>query len=338
MKARTDIGFMIYGHDDSERSVFTEEKYRELSNYFVQRGRAVRSIVYNSTIAERLKQELSDLAVLLVWVNPIEGGEDRRILDALLVELSSHGVLISAHPDVIRKIGTKRVLFDTRKMDWGGDVRLYQTAAEFRAAFLKSLDIGVPRVLKRFRGDGGKGVFKVWRTQDKQFPVRILHAERGSEEQSLTVDAFHAQMDTYFLDGNPVVDQQWNNNIINGVVRCYLSGSEVVGFGYQEVNALYPKLSGPVSPGKRYYFTENCGLFQDLRSLVETEWIDELLAIADLPEASLPVIWDIDLFIDMDAGSPKRKYSLCEINVSCVSPFPESAIPKIFENVQRKMN
>jgi hypothetical protein len=338
MSARTDIGFMIYGQDESEKSIFSEEKYRELANYFVQRGSTVRSIVYNNTIAESLKMELADLAVLLVWVNPIEEGEDRRILDALLVELSSGGVLVSTHPDVIKKIGTKLVLFDTRKMDWGGDVRLYKTADEFRATFPQSMEIGVPRVLKRFRGDGGKGVFKVWKTKDEQFPVRLLHAERGSEEQSLTLDAFHAQMATYFLDGNPVVDQEWNNNILNGVVRCYLSGSEVVGFGYQEVNALYPRLSGPVSPGKRYYFTENCGLFQDLRSLVEKEWIHELLSIAVLPESSLPVIWDIDLFIDMDARTPKKKYSLCEINVSCVSPFPESAIPKIFENVQKKVN
>lgn len=328
---------MIYGPDESAKSIFSEEKYRDLANYFVQRGSTVRSIVYNNTIAERLRMELADLAVLLVWVNPIEEGEDRSILDSLLVELSNRGVLVSTHPDVIKKIGTKLILFDTRKMDWGGDVRLYQTADEFRMTFLESLDIGVPRVLKRFRGDGGIGVFKVWKTPDEQFPVRLLHAQRGSEEQSLTVDAFHAQMNAYFLDGNPVVNQEWNNNILNGVVRCYLSGNEVVGFGYQEVNALYPRLSGPVAPGKRYYFTGKCGLFQDLRSLMETEWINELLSIADLPESALPVIWDIDLFIDMNAGTPKKKYSLCEINVSCVSPFPESAIPKIFENVQRKV-
>jgi hypothetical protein len=338
MKTRTDIGFMIYGSDESEKSVFSEEKYRELANYFVQRGRTVRSIIYNNKSSERLKLDLADLAVLLVWVNPIEEGEDRRVLDSMLIELSSRGVRVSTHPDVIKKIGTKLVLFDTREMDWGGDVRLYRTADEFRSTFLESVDIGVQRVLKRFRGDGGSGVFKVWRTHDEQFPVRLLHAQRGSEEQSLTVDAFHTQMEAYFLDGGPVVDQEWNDSIINGVVRCYLSGHQVVGFAYQEVNALYPNLSGPVSPGKRYYFTENCGLFQDLRKLVEAEWINELLAIADLPEASLPVIWDIDLFINPDARTPKKKYSLCEINVSCVSPFPESAIPKIFENVQRKSN
>ena len=64
-----------------------------------------------------------------------------------------------------------------------------------------------------------------------------------------------------------MIDQEWNNNIVNSMVRCYLSGTKVVGFGYQEINALY-KLNGKTYlPGKRYYYTENCGLFTDQKEI-----------------------------------------------------------------------
>src|SRR3546814_4908474 len=75
----------------------------------------------------------SDLAQLLradgvlVWVNPIEAGRDRSILNGLLEEVAEAGVLVSAHPNAIRKMGTKEVLYRTRSMSWGCDTRLYRT-------------------------------------------------------------------------------------------------------------------------------------------------------------------------------------------------------------------
>ena len=51
---------------------------------------------------------------MLVWVNPIEQGLDRSKLDPLLREVADAGVWVSAHPDVILRMGTKEVLFDTR--------------------------------------------------------------------------------------------------------------------------------------------------------------------------------------------------------------------------------
>ncbi len=58
------------------------------------------------------------------------------------------------------KIGTKRVLFDTKNMDWGSDVELYSTFTDFREQFLHSLLRSPIRVLKQFRGDGGNDVFR----------------------------------------------------------------------------------------------------------------------------------------------------------------------------------
>ena len=47
---------------------------------------------------------------VLVWFNPDEGGRDRSMLDAMLREIAKAGVFVSAHPDVILKLGTKEVL------------------------------------------------------------------------------------------------------------------------------------------------------------------------------------------------------------------------------------
>jgi hypothetical protein len=52
----------------------------------------------------------------------------------------------------------------------------------------------------------------------------------------------------------------------------------------------------------------------------------------------MPVIWDADFFInDVNTKKTGEKYTLCEINVSCVSPFPESAIPYMVEEVRKKI-
>ena len=129
-----------------------------------------------------------------------------------------------------------------------------------------------------------------------------------------------------------LIEQEWNVNHANGMVRCYLCGNRVAGFGYQEVNALYEVSQNGRSrilpPGKRFYFTEKCGLFRDLKEIMEKEWVPQLQKCQSIPTNMLPVIWDADFFInDPVHPTPAGKYSLCEINVSSVSPFPPSAIP-----------
>ena len=119
------------------------------------------------------------------------------------------------------------------------------------------------------------------------------------------------------------------------MVRCYLTGTKVSGFGYQEVNALYPNKK----PGKRYYFSEECGLFRDLREIMENKWVPELQQITGTQNEMMPVIWDADFFINsINTKKTNEKYTLCEINVSCVSPFPESAIPYIVQEVRKKID
>ena len=63
------------------------------------------------------------------------GQETREALDPLLREVPRRGPWVSAHPDVILKMGVKEVLYRTRHLGWGTDTHLYRSAAEFRDAF-----------------------------------------------------------------------------------------------------------------------------------------------------------------------------------------------------------
>jgi hypothetical protein len=88
-------------------------------------GIEIEGAPYADEAVEDVRAQLLRADGVLVWVNPIETGRDRSVLNALLKEVAAAGVLVSAHPDAIRKMGTKEVLYRTRAMSWGCDSRLY---------------------------------------------------------------------------------------------------------------------------------------------------------------------------------------------------------------------
>lgn len=317
------IAIVVYG--DTNRNALTEEYYQALGQALIKSGCSVKSVSYNDSRKDEFADELAKFNAALVWVNPDEQGGDRSGLDALLLDAAKKGVYVSTHPEVILKIGTKKVLYTTKDMDWGGDVRLYADYEDFQKRFLASMD--GKRVLKQYRGSSGRGIFKI--DLDDWGGVCVVPATAPADERIFTKDEFHKEFSKYFENGGMLINQEWYSGITNGMVRCYITGSKVSGFGYQESIALCP---WPVS--RRFYFSENCGLFQDLRYIMETKWIPELQQIHSIADEMMPLLWDIDLFInDVNTTRTEKKYSLCEINVSCVSPFPPSCIPHIVEKI-----
>ena len=324
------IALMIYGEPGSTRNAITEEKYKKLAAHFLEKGFHVDSVLYHDSISGKLETELLKYNAILVWVNPVEQGNDRKILDALLVKLANNGCYVSSHPDTILKIGTKEILYKVRNTEFGGDTKLYSSFKEFKEKFLKDVE-GI-RILKQYRGNGGNGVFKIDHKNNEL--VIVTHAAKDGKEEQMKTEDFFLFFKSFFDNNGMLIDQAWNPNIINGMVRCYLSGTKVSGFGYQEVNALYPSKK----PGPRFYFSEDCGLFRDLKDIMENKWVTQLQQIADVKNEMLPVIWDADFFINnVNAENTARKYSLCEINVSSVSPFPESSIPYIVKEVNQRI-
>src|SRR5262245_65289744 len=106
---------------------------------------------YADEFVEEVRTQLLSVDGVLVWINPVQGGRDRSVLNAMLADVASKGVFVSAHPEVIDKMGTKEVLYRTRGMSWGCDTRLYPGLDAMRAELPASLASGAPRGLQEAR-------------------------------------------------------------------------------------------------------------------------------------------------------------------------------------------
>src|SRR6059058_3561306 len=108
-------------------------------------GIEARPAVYDESFADAVRDQLLSVDGVLVWVDPIHQGKTRAALDLLLREVALRGPWVSAHPDVILKMGVKEILYRTKHLGWGADTRLYRDAAAFRAEFLALLQSAGPR-------------------------------------------------------------------------------------------------------------------------------------------------------------------------------------------------
>ena len=154
--------------------------------------------------AKQLETELERFSAALSWVNPkerTERGADNLDLDDVLLSIAQKGVFVSTHPEVILKIGTKEVLYSTRNMDWGGDIELYSDYEDFEKRFISSLDSSSVRILKQYRGESGRGIFKVRLKDFENKTVSVVHAVSANEEQLFSKDEFHQEFKKYVLRG-----------------------------------------------------------------------------------------------------------------------------------------
>lgn len=124
-------------------------------------GVTAEAVIYSDDAADAVRDQVLGLDGVLVWVNPIEHGLDRSRLDPLLREVADAGVFVSAHPDVILKIGTKQVLSDSAHMSWSAETHLYASYDQLVAELPIRLASRGPLVLKQYWGMGGTGVWKV---------------------------------------------------------------------------------------------------------------------------------------------------------------------------------
>jgi len=299
--------------------------------------------VYSEEFEDEVRDQLLRVGGVLVWVDPIMGDRDRTRLDAMLRQVADEGVFVSAHPDVILKMGTKEVLFSTRDMSWGCDTHLYSTAEDLREQLPLRLAEGRPRVLKQYRGNGGNGVWKFEKHPNDNTLVRVRHARRGSVEEDIPLDEFLQRCELYFLGPGRIIDQVYQERLTDGMVRLYLVRDKVVGFGHQEINALFPALPGSPpevapQPGPRLYFPASKPEFQILKTRMEVEWLPAMQELLDIDNQSLPVIWDADFLYGPKATSGEDTFVLGEINISAVYPFPESALEPLARDIQRQID
>jgi hypothetical protein len=289
-------------------------------------------VVYADDIVEEVRQQLLAVDGVLVWVDPIHNGLTRATLDPMLRDVAARGPWVSAHPDIILKMGVKEVLVRTKHLGWGTDTYLYKTPLAFREQFPPRLLTG-PRVLKQNRGNGGQGVWKVERISDEadaSARVRILHAQRRSMPEDMPLEMFMMRCEAYFASDGCIIDQPFQPRLPDGMIRCYMGSDRVVGFGHQFIKALIPPPpEGPDSaaaqPGPRIFHPATAEPFRALRNKMESEWTPQMMEVLGIDAALLPIIWDADFLYGPRTASGEDTYVLCEINVSSVFAIPEQA-------------
>jgi hypothetical protein len=283
-------------------------------------GVEARSVVYSDDRVEEVRAQLAVLDGVLVWVNPVQQGRDRSLLDPLLRDAAGAGVFVSAHPDVIGRMATKQVLVDTAGMSWSAGTHLYRTHEQLAAELPDRLARG-PLVLKQERGMGGAGVWKVEAVGAGE--VRVQHAEGGAAPSVEPLESFLARCAPYFA-GGLMVEQPFQRRLAEGMIRVYLCHDAVVGFAHQYPRGLLDPEVAAGLPGAKVFEPPTAPAYQPLRRRMEGEWVGELQKIAGVPRDELPVIWDADFLLGEDDG-----YVLCEMNASSTFAFPEHAMPAV---------
>ena len=288
-------------------------------------------IVFFEEEAQAAREKLASCAGVLVWINPLADGRDRTFVDELLREAAARGAWVSAHPDVIAKMGVKDVLYWTRDLGWGSDTELYVSLSDFQSRFPAKAS-GAARVLKPHRGNGGLGVMKVVGRGPEMFQVQFASDDCVCE---LTWDQLLARAAPAFEDGGRLIDQEVHA-ASHGMVRVYLSFDRVIGFARQA-----PRADGALPAfammGAKTMFSSEEGGFGDLRESMHKDWIPGAKRVFGLETGELPALWDADFLVRARSRARRSLYALCEINMSCVSPFPDVAPSEIAQGARRWM-
>lgn len=321
------VGLLWRAEWDSPRrgaALMTTCRLRGVFAAFADLGVAAEAVIYSDEAVDEVRERLLALDGVLVWVNPVEQGRDRSLLDPLLREVAAAGTWVSAHPDVILRLATKKVLVDTASMSWGSDAHLYSSAAELLDRLPARLAVG-PRVLKQQRGMGGEGVWKVELDGER---VRVQHATSDAPAETLALSEFASRCEPYFAGGRFMVDQPFQERLDEGMIRVYLTHDRVVGFAHQYPRGLRSPEAGEPPPGKAFA-AASAPAYGELRRLMEGTWMPELQELLQLETHALPVIWDADFLYGPKTESGADTYVLCEINASSTFAFPEHAMPTV---------
>jgi hypothetical protein len=129
----------------------------------------------------------------------------------------------------------------------------------------------------------------------------------------------------YFAWSGCLVDQAFQERLADGMLRCYFSRDQVVGFCRQWPKGLLdddPHQGTPPASVMEGPDVPDC---QVLRVKAETEWVPQMIRILGIGPDELPVIWDADFLYGPRTAAGSDTYVLCEINVSAVWPFPPMA-------------
>jgi hypothetical protein len=341
---RRSVAIVWRGDADARRDATPQtSRFVRVFEELASAGIDAQPAVYDESFSDAVREQLLTVDGVLVWVDPIHQGKTRAVLDEMLREVAERAPWVSAHPDVILKMGVKDVLHRTRHLGWGTDTRRYDSVGTFRSEFPSCLRTSGPRVVKQNRGNGGQGVWKVEALADSGGQVEVLHALRGSQPERISLEAFMDRCEPYFGWGGCIIDQAFQPRLPEGMIRCYMSGGKVAGFGHQLIKALMPPPpegteAAEAQPGPRIMHGPDFGSLQALRGLMERQWTPQMIRTLEIDEASLPVIWDADFLYGPPDATGADTYVLCEINASSCFAIPDDAPKTIAQTVRARLS
>jgi hypothetical protein len=188
-------------------------------------------------------------------------------------------------------------------------------------------------VLKRYRGNGGQGVWKVTLLAGDQVSLQQA-TDRDGRTSETALAQFISDCETYFTGDGRLIDQPFQPRIVEGMVRCYLCADEVIGFARQFAPGQTEGTPDPNTfglPAAKTMLPPTEAQFARLRQNLEREWIPRMMTTLVLERSRLPVLWDADFLFGPKTANGEDTYVLCEINASCITPFPPEAPAKIAE-------
>ena len=344
--ARLTLALMWRGDPNApERPTRHLDRLQPLVHALTEAGIQVEPVAYFDETVAAVRDRLLRCDGVMVWVNPLSNGRDRSQLDPMLREVAGSGVWVSAHPDVILKMGTKEVLYRTRALGWDADTHLYETFQAFQERFPTYLEAGQARILKPQRGNDGQGVWKVQRkemgeTGPSSAPAMlVVQAAADDHLEVVSLPDFLERCRSYFSGAGCLVDQAFQHRAADGMIRCYLSQDRIVGFAEQwprrETAAAGLPALGMASAKTMH---EPSGVpFRELRRLMEETWLPSMLRILELAPVELPAIWDADFLLGPPDANGADTYVLCEINISSVLPFPDTAAASIARTAANRL-
>jgi hypothetical protein len=326
-----------------DRPTRHSDRLQPLIQALADAGVTTEPVVYFDDTAEAVRDHLLQCDGVMVWVNPLADGHDRSRLDPMLRQVADSGVWVSAHPDVILKMGTKEVLFRTQALGWGADTHRYETFQAFQAQFILRLQPGLPRALKPNRGNDGQGVWKVQLDPESGMgrpgtpdqlsepAMVVVQAAANDRVEVVPVSEFIERCRPHFTSAACLIDQAFQPRVSEGMIRCYLSQNKVVGFSEQWARAEAATAGLPAlgMDSAKTMHGPSATRFQRLRRAMEDAWLPSMLDILDLTPPALPAIWDADFLLGPPNAAGEDSYVLCEINISSVLPFPDTAAASI---------
>jgi len=105
------VAILWRGDREAKRTATAQNnRFHRIFEELEKAGIQAEPAVYDEGFAGEVRGQLLAADGVLVWVDPIHQGKTRAQLDPMLREIASRGPWISAHPDVILKMGIKEVL------------------------------------------------------------------------------------------------------------------------------------------------------------------------------------------------------------------------------------